>query len=89
MFVFFVFRKSCFIESCLSFKDLSALKMSWSHVDWCYFCINLKSLKISLLLYSKAPSKEMVIQIKYVARSVILIVPNFICVSAMAGELSP
>jgi hypothetical protein len=44
MFVFFVFYKNGLIKSCSSFEDLSVHKMSWSHVDWCKFCIHLRSL---------------------------------------------
>jgi hypothetical protein len=43
MFVFFVFDKNCLIKSCSSFEDLSVYKMSWSHVEWCKFCIHLRS----------------------------------------------
>jgi hypothetical protein len=39
MFVFFVFDKNGLINSCSSFEDLSVHKISWSHVDWCKFCI--------------------------------------------------
>jgi hypothetical protein len=46
MFVFFVFDKNSFIKSCSSFENLSVYKMSWSHVDWCKFCIHLRSLNI-------------------------------------------
>jgi hypothetical protein len=46
MFVFFVFDKNGLIKSCSSFKDLSVHKISWSHVDWCKFCIHLRSLNV-------------------------------------------
>jgi hypothetical protein len=46
MFVFFVFDKNGPIKSCSSFKDLSVNKISWSHVDWCKFCIHLRSLNV-------------------------------------------
>jgi hypothetical protein len=46
MFVFFVFDKTSLIKSCSSFKDLSVYKISWSHVDWCKFCIHLRSLNV-------------------------------------------
>jgi hypothetical protein len=46
MFVFFVFDKNCLITSCSSFEDLSAYKISWSHVNWCKFCIHLRSLNV-------------------------------------------
>jgi hypothetical protein len=44
MFVFFAFDKNSLIKSCSSFEDLLAHKISWSHVDWCKFCIHLRSL---------------------------------------------
>jgi hypothetical protein len=44
IFVFFVSDKNGLIKSCTSFEDLSVYKMSWSHVDWCKFCIQLRSL---------------------------------------------
>jgi hypothetical protein len=46
MFVFFVFDKNCLIKSCSSFEDLSVYKIPWSHVDWCKYCIHLKSLNV-------------------------------------------
>jgi hypothetical protein len=46
MFVFFVFDKNCLIKICSSFEDLSVYKISYSHVDWCKFCINLRSLNV-------------------------------------------
>jgi hypothetical protein len=46
MFVFFVFEKNGLIISCSSFEDLSVYKMSWPHVDWCKFCIHLRSLNV-------------------------------------------
>jgi hypothetical protein len=45
MFVF-VFDKNGLIKSCSSFEDLSAYKISWSHVEWCKFCIHLRSLNV-------------------------------------------
>jgi hypothetical protein len=42
-FVFFVFDKNSLIKSCSSFEDLSVYKILWSHVDWCKFCIHLRS----------------------------------------------
>jgi hypothetical protein len=44
MFVFFVFDKNGLMKSCSSFEDLLAYKIPWSHVDWCKFCIHLRSL---------------------------------------------
>jgi hypothetical protein len=46
MFVFFVFDKNGLIKNCSSFEDLSVYKISWSHVDWCKFCIHLRSLNV-------------------------------------------
>jgi hypothetical protein len=46
MFVFFVFDKNGFIKSCSSFEDLSVYKISLSHIDWCKFCIHLRSLNV-------------------------------------------
>jgi hypothetical protein len=45
-FVFFVFDKNGFIKICSSFEDLTVYKISWSHVDWCKFCIHLRSLNV-------------------------------------------
>jgi hypothetical protein len=42
MFVFFLYKNGL-IKSCSSFEDLSVYKVSWSHVDWCKFCIHLRS----------------------------------------------
>jgi hypothetical protein len=46
MFVFFVFDKNGLIKSCSSFEDLSVYKISRSHVEWCKFCIHLRSLNV-------------------------------------------
>jgi hypothetical protein len=46
MFVFSVFDKNCHIKNCSSFKDLPVCKISWSQVDWCKFCIHLRSLNV-------------------------------------------
>jgi hypothetical protein len=46
IFVFFVFDKNGLIKSCSSFEDLSAYKISWSHVDWWKFYIHLRSLNV-------------------------------------------
>jgi hypothetical protein len=46
IFVFFVFGKNGLIKSCSSFEDLSVCTSSWSHVDRCKFCINLRSLNV-------------------------------------------
>jgi hypothetical protein len=46
MFVFFIFDKNGLIKSCSSFEDLPVYKISWSHVDWCKFCIHLRSLDV-------------------------------------------
>jgi hypothetical protein len=46
MFLFFVSNKNGLIKSCSSFEDLSVYKISCSHVDWCKFCIHLRSLNV-------------------------------------------
>jgi hypothetical protein len=46
MFVFFVFDKNGLIKSCSSFEDLSVYKILWSYVEWCKFCIHLRSLNV-------------------------------------------
>jgi hypothetical protein len=46
MFVFLVFDKNGLIKSCSSFEDLSVYKISLSHVDWCKFCICLRSFNV-------------------------------------------
>jgi hypothetical protein len=39
--------KNGLIKRCPSFEYLSVFKISWSHVDWCKFCIHLRSLNVS------------------------------------------
>jgi hypothetical protein len=46
MFVFFVFDKNGLIKSSSYFEDLSVYRISWSDVDWCKFCIHLRSLNV-------------------------------------------
>jgi hypothetical protein len=46
MFVIFIFDKNGLIKSYLSFEDLSVYKISCSHIDWCKFCIHLRSLNV-------------------------------------------
>jgi hypothetical protein len=46
MFVFFDFDKNDLIKICSSFEDLSVYKLSCSHVEWCKFCIHLRSLNV-------------------------------------------
>jgi hypothetical protein len=46
MFVFSVSDKNGLIKSCPSFEDLSVYKISWSYVDWCKFCVHLRSLNV-------------------------------------------
>jgi hypothetical protein len=46
MFVFFVFDKNGLIKSCSSFEDPLVHKMSWFHIEWCKFCIHLRSLNV-------------------------------------------
>jgi hypothetical protein len=44
---FLVFHKNGITESCSSFEDLTAYKkISWSHVNWCKFCIHLRGYNI-------------------------------------------
>jgi hypothetical protein len=44
MFVFYFFDKNDLIKSCSSFEEV--YKISWSHVDWCKFCIHLRILNV-------------------------------------------
>jgi hypothetical protein len=46
MFVLFVFRKKWPHKSCSPSEDLSEYKISWSYVEWCKFCIHLRSLNV-------------------------------------------
>jgi Golgi nucleoside diphosphatase len=46
MLVFFVFDKNGLTKSCSSFEDLSVYKIQLCHVDWCKFCIHLRSLNV-------------------------------------------
>jgi hypothetical protein len=46
MFVFFIFYKNGLIKSGSSFEDISVYKISWSLVNWCKFCIHLRSLNV-------------------------------------------
>jgi hypothetical protein len=46
MFIFFCFLQNGLIKSCSSFEDISVYKISWSHFDWCKFCIHLRSLNV-------------------------------------------
>jgi hypothetical protein len=46
MFVFFASDKKGLIKSCSFFEDLSVYKISCSHVNWCKFCIHLRSLNV-------------------------------------------
>jgi hypothetical protein len=43
-FVFLGFHKNDVIKSCSPFEDLPAYKVSWSHFDWCKFCIRLRNM---------------------------------------------
>jgi hypothetical protein len=38
--------KNGLIKSCPSFEDVSACKISWSHVDWFKLCTHLRSLNV-------------------------------------------
>jgi hypothetical protein len=46
MFVFFVFHKNGLYKSCSSSEDLSEYKISWSYVERCKSCIDLRSLNV-------------------------------------------
>jgi hypothetical protein len=46
MFVYFVLDKNGLIKSYSTFEALSVYKISWSHLDWCKFCIHLRSLNV-------------------------------------------
>jgi hypothetical protein len=46
MSVFLALHMNGKIKICSAFEDLSAYKMSLSHVDWCKFCIHLRSLNV-------------------------------------------
>jgi hypothetical protein len=45
-FYFTFFHKNYLTRSCSSFTDLSAYETTWSQVDWCTFCIHLRSLNV-------------------------------------------
>jgi hypothetical protein len=66
MYVFLVHHKGGLIKSWSTSEDLSAYKISWSHVDWCKFYIHLRSLKIPPLPYSKVSLKKIIIWIRLV-----------------------
>jgi hypothetical protein len=53
MFVFFICDKNGLIKSYSYFEDLSVYKISCSHVDWCKFCIHLRSLNSAILKWLK------------------------------------
>jgi hypothetical protein len=40
------FHKNGLNKSCSSFEDLSAYKVTWTHVDWFKFCVHLRSLNV-------------------------------------------
>jgi hypothetical protein len=44
--IFGFFKKSGLIKTCSSSEDQSIYKTAWSHVDWCKFCIHLRSLNV-------------------------------------------
>jgi hypothetical protein len=48
MFVFLAFRKKCifFCKSCSSSEDQPEYKIAWPYLDWCKFCIHLRSLNV-------------------------------------------
>jgi hypothetical protein len=53
VFVILVYHKSDLIKICLSSEDQTAYKISWFHVDWCKFWINLKVRTSAILEWSK------------------------------------
>jgi hypothetical protein len=44
--IFHFSQKNPLIESASSSEDLSAYSISWAYVDWCKFCIHLRSLSV-------------------------------------------
>jgi hypothetical protein len=64
MFTLLGSRKSGLIKSCPSPLDLWANNILWSHVDWCKFCIHVRSSKIPILPHSKSQLRKIIIQIK-------------------------
>jgi hypothetical protein len=70
-FVFLVLHETDITKCCLSFEDVSAYKILWSHVDWRKFCTHLSSLKIPPSPYSKSPLKKIFIQLKLAGTSTI------------------
>jgi hypothetical protein len=84
MLVFFVFRKTVFMKSCLSFQVLSAFEISWSHIDWCNFRIHIRSFKLSPLPYLKTPLVEIMIQMKLVGMPMIFRFAK-LCLSNCSG----
>jgi hypothetical protein len=74
----FCFYKSGNAKSCLSTEDLSAYKISWSHVNWRKFYIHLNSLKILPSPYSEGPLEKIIIKIKLVGMSTIFLCTNFL-----------
>jgi hypothetical protein len=90
MLVFLVFpRNGGITKSCLSIEDLSACKISWSHIDWCEACFHLSSLKILPSPYSKDPLKNIIIQIKLVGMSNIFHCTNFVFLIVTGHEFPP
>jgi hypothetical protein len=59
MFVILVFHKNSLTESCSSFQDLSACKISWSHVHWLKFCIHLRNSNVRHLGMIEATGLEL------------------------------
>jgi hypothetical protein len=50
MFIYLDSHKCGLMKSCSFSKDLSEFKMSCSCVEWCKFCVHLRSLNISFLV---------------------------------------
>jgi hypothetical protein len=46
MYELLVYHKNGLNKSCSPFEDLSACKTLWSHIQWCKFCIHLRSLNV-------------------------------------------
>jgi hypothetical protein len=60
---FSYFHKNGFIKSCSSSEHLTEYSISWFFVDWCNFCIHLKSQNVRhfgmfAAMASKSPSME-------------------------------
>jgi hypothetical protein len=72
LFIFFAFRKSDLLKTCLSFEDLPEYKIWWSHVKRWNFCNQLRRLVIPPSPCSKFPSKKITIRTELVGVGLIL-----------------